>query len=162
MRFDEFAIVLIVQERADGYRTLNDASRIWPDGRVEQLGWPRVDISYRSGTRHPEHATIHCTTPAGKRLVLEVDTLGFVGLNVGAGYGGDPDWGHGQWKGRGWSSSTAYDMTDPAVAGRVPFSVVDHVGRARCDGLEGWGLFEHGTMGRHDPSGFADWSSLAP
>ncbi len=162
MRFDEFAIVLIVQERADGHRTLNDASRIWPDGRVEQLGWPRVDISYRSGTRHPEHATIHCTTPAGKPLVLEVDTLGFVGLNVGAGYGGDPDWGHGQWKGRGWSSSTAYDMTDPAVAGRVPFSVVDHVGRATCDGLEGWGLFEHGTMGRHDPSGFADWSSLAP
>ena len=85
-----------------------------------------------------------------------------VGLNVGTGYGGDPDWGHGQWKGRGWVEGAVYDMTDPAVLGRVPFSVVDHVGRARCDGAEGWGLFEHGTFGRHDPSGFADWGSVAP
>ena len=26
----------------------------------------------------------------------------------------------------------------------------------------GWGLFEHGALGRHDPSGFADWLSVAP
>jgi hypothetical protein len=162
IRFDEFAVVLIVQEAPDGFRTLNDASRVWTDGRVEQLGWPRVDIRYRSGTRHPEHATIHCTTPDGTPLTLEIDTLTHVGLNVGAGYGGDPDWGHGQWKGRGWSSDAVYDLTDPAVSGRIPFSVVDHVARATCDGLEGWGLFEHGTMGRHDPSAFADWASVAP
>jgi len=30
------------------------------------------------------------------------------------------------------------------------------------DGEEGWGLFEHASMGRHDPSGFADWSAVAP
>ena len=47
------------------------------------------------------------------------------------------------------------DLTDPAVAGMVPFSVVDHACRATCDGAEGWGLFELGTFGRHDPSGFA-------
>src|SRR5581483_7403962 len=51
LRFDEFAVVVIAQERADGYRTLNDASRVWRDGRVEQLGWPEVEIAYRSGTR---------------------------------------------------------------------------------------------------------------
>jgi hypothetical protein len=162
LRFDEFAIVLIAQERADGFRTLNDASRVWRDGRVEQLGWPRVHIRYRPGTRHPERATIHCTTPEGKPLTLEIDTLSFVGLNVGAGYGGDPDWGHGQWMGTAWSADAVYDMTDPSVSARVPFSVVDHVARATCDGAEGWGLFEHGTMGRHDPSGFADWGSVAP
>jgi hypothetical protein len=162
LRFDDFAVVVIVQERADGFRTLNDATRVWPDGRVEQLGWPRVDIRYRSGTRHPEHASIHCTTPDGKPLAIEVDTVTSVALNVGAGYSGDPDWGHGQWKGRGWSEDAVYDLRDPAVAGRVPFSVVDHVGRATCDGHEGRGLFEHATMGRHDPSGFADWSSVAP
>ncbi len=27
---------------------------------------------------------------------------------------------------------------------------------------EGWGLFEHGALGRHDPSGFADWLTVAP
>ena len=40
--------------------------------------------------------------------------------------------------------------------------MIDHVGRATCDGAEGWGLFEHGTMGRHDPSGFGGWDSVAP
>ena len=43
------------------------------------------------------------------------------------------------------------------------FGVIDHVARAHAvDGAEGWGLFEHGALGRHDPSGFADWFTLAP
>jgi hypothetical protein len=162
LRFDDFSVIIIVQEQPDGFRTLNDASRIFADGRIEQLGWPRVDIAYRSGTRHPEHATLHLTDPGGKPLTIEVDPLGFVALNVGAGYGGDPDWSHGQWRGRGFTDGQVYDLTDPAIAGRIPFSVVDHVARATCDGAEGWGMFEHGTFGRHDPSGFADWGSVAP
>jgi hypothetical protein len=28
--------------------------------------------------------------------------------------------------------------------------------------VEGWGLYEHGALGRHDPSGFADWLTVAP
>jgi hypothetical protein len=48
------------------------------------------------------------------------------------------------------------------VAGRIPFGVVDHVARATIDGHEGWGIFEHGTFGKHAPSGFADWVSVAP
>ena len=83
-------------------------------------------------------------------------------LNVGCGYGGDPDWGHGQWRGRDWCERVEYDLTDPAVAGRVPFSVVDHVARATCNGEVGYGIFEHGTVGRHDPTGFTDLFSVAP
>jgi len=51
LRFERFAVVIIAQEDPDGYRALNDAVRVWPDGRVEQLGWPRVEIDYRPGTR---------------------------------------------------------------------------------------------------------------
>ncbi|HLG93180.1 MAG TPA: hypothetical protein VKY15_09405, partial [Acidimicrobiales bacterium] len=162
LRFDSFALVVILQELADGYRTLNDAVRVWPDGRVEQLGWPEVRISYRSGTRHPERATIQLTERGGKPLEVEVETLTSVALHVGAGYGGDPDWGHGEWKGRAWAERALYDLDDPAVAGRVPFGVVDHVARATCQGAEGWGLFEHASIGRHDPSGFSGFESVAP
>lgn len=162
LRFDEFALVVIVQEKPDGYRTLNDAVRVWPDGRCEQLGWPGVDITYRSGTRHPERAALQLQERDGKPVTVEIDTLGFVALHVGAGYGGDPDWGHGQWRGRRWVEGVVYDLNDPAVVARTPFGVVDHVARATCDGAEGWGLFEHGTFGRHDPSGFTDWGSVAP
>jgi hypothetical protein len=162
LRFDDFAIIVICQELPDGYRTLNDATRMWRDGRIEQLGWPEVEIRYRSGTRHPEGATLHLRAGDGKPLDVDVDTLGSVPLHLGAGYGGDPDWGHGRWMGRAWSDAKVYDLTDPEIRARVPFGVIDHVARATCNGAEGWGLFEHGTFGRHDPSGFTDWGSLAP
>jgi hypothetical protein len=162
LRFDDHAVIVIVQEDPDGTRTLSGASRVWAGGRHEQLGWPEVDFTYTPGTRHPERATIHLRTPDRKPLIIEVETLCGVALHVGAGYGGDPDWSHGQWKGRGWLESKVYDLDDPEVAGRVAFGVVDHVARATCEGRPGWGLFEHATVGRHDPTGFSDWLSVAP
>ena len=161
LRFEDFALIVIVQEDPDGTRTLNAASRVWADGRHEQLGWPEIDITYRSGTRLPERARLHLRSPDRRPVEVEVDALTGVALHIGAGYGGDPDWAHGQWKGHRWVDSSVYDLTDPAVAGRVPFGVIDHVARATCDGAEGWGLFEHASVGRHDPTGFADWMSVA-
>ena len=85
IRFDDHALIVIVQELPDGHRTLNEAIRVRADGNVEQLGWPQIDIRYRSGTRHPEHATLSLTERDGKPVAVEVVTLGFVALNVGAG-----------------------------------------------------------------------------
>lgn len=163
--FDDFAIVVIVQEDPDGHRVVNDAVRVWPAAtgrRPEQLGWPRVEVRYRSGTRHPEGARLHLAEADGTPVVVDVDTLGFIALNAGPGYGGDPGWAHGTWHGPGWQERVEHDLTDPAVAALVPFGVVDHVARARLGDREGWGLFELGTFGRHDPSGFADWAAVAP
>ena len=166
LRFDDFAIVLILQEDPSGFRTLNDCTRVWRDGRVEQLGWPLVEVRYQPGSRMPTSATVQCTTPDGKPLVVEVESLLAAPLHAGAGYGGDPDWGHGQWKGPGFVERLTYRMDDEAVQGRMMFGCIDHVGRARCDdgggGVEGWGLFEHFCIGRHDPSGFGDWFATAP
>jgi len=166
MAFDDFAIVLIIQEAPDGFRSLNDCTRIWRDGRVEQLGWPRVKIHYRSGTRIPTGATIEATDANGAPLRFDVESKLPVPIHVGGGYGGDSDWIHGTWKGEKFTERLTYDMNDPAVVGRAAFGVIDHVGRAVChDGnssVEGWGLFEHGALGRHDPSGFADWLTVAP
>ncbi len=165
LRFDDYAIVIIVQEDGSGHRTLNEAVRVWPaeSGRpLEQLGWPRFEIKYRSGTRIPETALIHLTRPDGKPLELEIDTLGFISLNCGPGYGADPEWTHGTWKGRGWANGSSLDYTDEGVQARIPFSLLDHVARARCDGDEGFGLFEHGIIGRYAPYGFADFFAVAP
>ncbi len=162
LRFESSALIVIIQEDPDGTRTLNNAKRVFPDGRVEQLGWPRAEISYQPGTRHPQAAVITLADRTGERVCVEIETGLALPLHVGAGYSGDPDWSHGRWMGQDWSGSAVYDLTDPAVAGRIPFGVVDHVARARMDGEEGWGMLEHASMGRHDPSGFADWSSVAP
>jgi hypothetical protein len=40
------------------------------------------------------------------------------------------------------------------VIGRAAFSLWDHLARATFDGQEGWGIFEHGVIGSHAPSGF--------
>jgi hypothetical protein len=162
LRFDDHAVVLIVQEGPDGFRTLNDCTRVWRDGRVEQLGWPKVDIAYASGTRTPTGAVIRCTGAYGKPVTLEIESLLPVALHIGAGYGGDPDWSHGVWKGPGFTERVTYDLRDPEVAGRMMFGMIDHVARATCDGATGFGLFEHGALGRHDPSGFTDWFTVAP
>jgi hypothetical protein len=162
IQFEDFAVVIIIQESPDGFRTLNDCTRVWKDGRVEQLGWPLIDIHYASGTRTPTGATITCTTPEGKPVVLEVQSHLAVPLHVGGGYGGDPDWIHGTWKGEGFAERVTYDMDDQAVQGRFMFGCVDHVGSATLDGVVGWGLFEHFCIGRHDPSGFTDFFTLAP
>jgi hypothetical protein len=161
IRFESFALIVIVQEWPDGYRFLNDACRVFPDGRIEQLGWPRIKIDYVSGTRHPRGATLNLTTPDGKPLVVEVEPKNFQALHVGCGYGGDPTWSHGMWRGADWSEFTTYDYATDEIKGRVPWGVSDFSCTATCDGEVGYGLFEHAAIGRHDPSGFVDFFDVA-
>ena len=165
LRFEEFAVVVIVQEDPDGHRVLNEATRVWPAAagrRPEQLGWPDVHVRYQPGTRLATGATVELRERGGRTLALDVESLGYVALNAGSGYGGDPSWAHGTWRGEDWVEGVVHTLHDPAVAGMLPFGVIDHVGRATLDGAEGWGLFEHASMGRHDPSGFADYAAVAP
>jgi hypothetical protein len=164
LRFEDSTVMAVLQERYDGFRTLCDAVRVWhDDGRIEQLGWPEVDIRYAPGTRHPLGAELAFRD--GFRIAVE--TRVGVALAVGCGYGGDPDWAHGTWRGDGWSETAEHDYDDDAVRGRAAFSVVDHwagvrITAGRGEGQVGVGIFEHASMGRHDPSGFADWSAVAP
>ena len=165
MAFDDFGIVVIIQEAPDGFRSLNDCTRIWRDGRVEQLGWPRVKIHYRSGTRIPTGATIEATDAAARRCA-SMWSRNCRCRSTSAAATAATRTGSTAWKGEKFTERLTYDMTDPAIIGRSGFGVIDHVGRAVChDGdktSEGWGLFEHGALGRHDPSGFADWLTVAP
>jgi hypothetical protein len=164
VRFEEFAVVLIAQEDGDGTRTLNEAVRIWPEesGRPpEPLGWPEIEVRYASGTRRVVGATIALQRRRDP-LLLEVETLGHVVMSAGPGYNGDPDWTHGTWRGAAAAERVDFDLADPAVEGRAAFGIVDHVARVTCAGDEGWGLFEHASIGRHAPSGFDGFESVAP
>jgi hypothetical protein len=138
--------------------------RVFPEGSgrpPEQLGWPLPEIRYESGTRNPIGASIELTNRDGKKSVLEIEPLMGIALNVGCGYGGDPDWTHGVWKGEGWVEGAQYDYNDPAVSGRGAFSLWDHIARATYEGHEGWGIFEHGCIGPHAPSGFTSYEDGA-
>ncbi|WP_258023978.1 hypothetical protein [Streptomyces bambusae] len=165
VRFDDRFLMVVVQEDADGHRSLNEAVQVFPEdsGRHDvQLGWPHTDIRYRPGTRHPESAVVHLTDPARKPLELGVEILNSSPLAVGAGYPPATDWQHGSWQGRGWTDRRVYDLSDPAAHPTAAYGVTDHSARFTLDGRTGHGIFEHGSFGRHDPSGFADFSSVAP
>jgi hypothetical protein len=165
LRFDDFALHVILEENPEGLRNTNFAVRVFPEatGRPpEQLGWPLPEVRYQSGSRRPVGAAMELVTRDGKTDTLEIEPLVGIPLNVGCGYGADPDWSHGLWKGERWVEGSVYDHQDPAVAGRAAFSISDHLARATFDGQTGWGIFEHGSIGRHDPSGFADLQSVAP
>ncbi|MCX5080387.1 MULTISPECIES: hypothetical protein [Streptomyces] len=163
VRFDDRFLMVIVQEDADGYRTLNDATLV-RDGHPDlQLGWPQADITYRTGTRHPESAVVHLMDPLSRKpLELGVEILASSPLAVGAGYPPADDWQHGTWRGRDWTDRRSYDLTDPAAHPLAAYGVIDHAARFTLDGQVGHGIFEHGSFGRHDPSGFTGYDSVAP
>ncbi|MFD5621441.1 hypothetical protein [Streptomyces yangpuensis] len=165
VRFADRFVMVIAQEDADGHRTLNEAVQVFPEGSGRpdvQLGWPHTEIHYRPGSRHPESATVHLTDPSRKPLELGVEILNSSPLAVGAGYPPASDWQHGTWQGRGWNDRRVYDLSHPAAHPMAAFGVTDHSARFTLDGRTGHGIFEHGSFGRHDPSGFADYSSVAP
>lgn len=167
LRFEEFAVVVIVQEDGRGHRTMNDAVRVGADGAVELLGWPRIEIDRRSGTRDVIGARVHLTEPDGMPVTIEVEPQLGLALSLGAGYGPDQVWTHGSWRGRDWALADVVDLDDEATAAMLPFSIVDHHARAvwrggSHDGAEGWGMFEHHSVGAHLPSGFTDFASVAP
>ncbi|MEU6894376.1 hypothetical protein ABZ934_21715 [Streptomyces sp. NPDC046557] len=165
VRFEDRFLMVITQEDADGHRTLSEAVQVFPEagGRGDvQLGWPHTDIRYRPGSRHPESAVVHLTDPARKPLELGVEILSSSPLAVGAGYPPAADWQHGTWQGRGWTDRRVYDLSDPGAHPMAAFGVTDHSARFTLDGRVGHGIFEHGSFGRHDPSGFADYASVAP
>ncbi|MEV1024565.1 hypothetical protein [Streptomyces sp. NPDC050264] len=163
VRFDDRFLMVVTQEDADGHRTLNDATLVRAGHRDRQLGWPRTDITYRPGTRHPQSAVVRLTDPTdGKPLELGVEILASSPLAVGAGYPPADDWQHGTWRGRDWTDRRAYDLADPAAHPLAAYGVLDHAARFTLDGQVGHGIFEHGSFGRHDPSGFTGFDSVAP
>lgn len=166
LRFDDLSMLIVVQEESDGYRVHNDAVMAGPDGVPQQMGWPRATIEYIPGTRLPVAATVALTDPQGRPMTLSVKCHGFIALNAGPGYGTDPEWTHGQWRGRDWSLYSEVDMADDAVTSMLPFATIDHIAEAELTDGEGnvhhgWGMFEHMIIGAHKPTGFGSLFDVA-
>ena len=165
LRFDDFGLVLIMQEDADGHAALNDAVRVWPAvdrPGAESLGWPEVEIKYRSGTRFPERASIRLTRARRQAVNLDIESKGYVVLSAGPGYGGDPEWTHGQWMGRDWVQGVTHDLDD---ADALAPHALRHPRprrprRVRRPGRLGVVRTRHDRP--HRPSGFNDFFSVAP
>ena len=164
MQFDGFSILVIAQEDEDGGRVLEEAVKVFGDGRAaEALGRPELELHYTSGTRDVESAAV---TFAGRAERVEVTQLIPLHMAVGSGYGLDADWRHGMYQGPELVVQQVVMPAEEAAAKSGMFGVTERLSRFEYDGPEGrrtgFGLFETLFIGAHKPSGFADWLAMAP
>ena len=144
LRFDDFAVVVIAQEDGDGTRLLNEAVRVCPaalgaPARAARLarvrdplppGHPpprggRASTCAEPGRRaaHPRDRDPRLRGPQLRRPATAATPTG---PTASGGAGAGP-------------RASVVDMSDPAIAGRIPFGVVDHVARATLRRRRGMG-----------------------
>ncbi|MEZ0107093.1 hypothetical protein ABH920_001084 [Catenulispora sp. EB89] len=164
MQFDDFSILVIAQEDEDGGRVLEEAVKVFADGRpAEALGRPELELHYTSGTRDVRTAAV---TFAGRAERVRVTQLIPLHMAVGSGYGLDADWRHGMYQGPDLVVQQVRMPAEEAAAKSGMFGITERLSRFEYDGPEGvrtgFGLFETLFIGAHRPSGFADWLAVAP
>jgi len=164
MQFDDFSILVIAHEDEDGTRVVEEAVKVFRDGRpAEPLGRPELDLRYTSGTRDVASATVHFTGRAERVAVTQLLPLH---MAVGSGYGLDADWRHGMYQGPDLVVQQVVMPAEEAAAKSGMFGVTERLSRFDYDGPEGrrtgFGLFETLFIGAHKPSGFEDWLAVAP
>ncbi len=147
-----------LQEDQAGRRILEEAVRVWPDGRKpQQLGRLEYRPTYRPGTRDVDVAVLAFSPPAGSPIEVTVTPVLPVSLMVGTGYGLEPDWRHGMYQGPELVvQGVCYDVSEPADAARI-WGMVDAVATFHCRengaAVTGSGLFEYWAFGAHAPAG---------
>lgn len=155
-------------EKPDGYRWYWTASEVpilkpgeqtW--GNESGLKRPRgltYDLRMRSGTRVTDGATFAFTFADGVETqefepILDFRLKGIGYLN--------PKWIHGLWHGEEEVGSDMWevDSLDPHLPENYH---VEQLVRVRSERGEGIGVLEQLILGPHAPTGFSDWTSLAP
>lgn len=167
MRFDDYAVTVIVQELRTGERVLGDARRIWndPAREPEWLGRVEHDVTFVSGGREPASAILRFIRPGGEEIVVRCAPrlANFIGF--GTGYGLEQDWRHGMWQGEEKVESLHLKVSELDATMKL-FCPADHLATFELSEgdrtVRGEGLFEFSVIGPHDQYGFTDYTDVAP
>lgn len=169
MQFEDFSVLVIAQEDEDGTRVLEEAVKVYGDGRpAEQLGRPEIALDYTPGTRDTASAVVTFTAAGGSETAPRVRVTQLIPLHmaVGSGYGLDADWRHGMYQGPALKVQHLVMPAEEAARRSGMFGITERLARFEYEGPEGgrtgYGLFETLFIGAHRPSGFEDWLAVAP
>ena len=126
---------------------LEQAERVWHDGRIEQLGRAEHDHRFVPGTRLLARSTISFPD-AGFDITCESILPSFIA--VGTGYGLEADWRHGMYQGpETVVQGFVHQVADIAELGGL--ALVDHSGSFSYTddrgAHSGFGLYEHSFSG---------------
>jgi hypothetical protein len=169
VHFEDRCTHAMLFENADGYRWYTTASEVpilspgeptW--GIEEKLHRPRaIDYSLRMrpGTRVTDGSTFTYTFADGVERQELTPILDF--RLKGIGYL-NPKWMHGEWHGEEEIGSDMWevDKLDPLLPENFHVEQLVRVSSSRGD--SGIGVLEQLILGPHAPTGFADWTSMAP
>lgn len=155
VRFDDHAMVTIVQERPSGERVVQDAHRVFPigsDREPEWLGRPEHELRFAPGSRRVTGATLTYYGAHGREQAqVEVEPLLAFPLLLGTGYGLEPDWRHGMYQGELVVQSQEIPPVDPSY---FDWGLTEYAARFTSAGRVGYGMFECAVMGPHRQYGF--------
>jgi hypothetical protein len=158
VRFDDHAMVTIIQERPTGERIMQDAHRVFPLGSgrgAEWLGRPEHELRFAPGTRTVTGATLSYFGAHGEKTAeVEVETLLAFPLLLGSGYGLEPDWRHGMYQGELVVQGQTVPPADPSYS---TWALTEYAARFTSAGQVGYGMFECAVMGPHEQYGFTGW-----
>ncbi len=158
MQFDEFSILYIVNEHNDGQRVLEEAVRVWKDPAREAEWLGRPEHEHKLAIAKPyqsyiESSTLRFPDAPGGPLEVKVTPMTHVWVMVGTGYGLEPDWKHGMYKGPYVFEHFSLDMEKDKDR---MFGLVDNSARFELStGEVGYGLFEYCFFGNFDRYGVA-------
>jgi hypothetical protein len=157
MQFDDFSILVIVQEEEHGARLVEEAVRVWPSGKVEVLGSPTHELTFASESRDVTSAVLRLDD-----LTVQCELLLPAHLGVGTGYGRlEPDWRHGMWQGDLVVQGLRRKASEFDLPTRMfcPTDILTRFHLSDVDGQThtGTGLFEVAVIGPHDQYGFTSF-----
>ncbi len=152
MQFDDYSILYICHEHNNGHRQLEEAVRVWndPAREPEWLGRPEHEhnvVVAKPYTTFIDRSVIRFPDAPGGPMEVKVTPLTHVWVMVGTGYGLEPDWKHGMYKGKMVEESFTLDMNDDKDR---MFGLNDNAARFEVNGEVGYGLFEYGFFGQFD------------
>ena len=165
MQFEDFQLKVFLEENADGSLIVEECIKVDSferGGKVHQLGKPRHNIKYVSGSREFESAELSFDDENGNPLVVTCEAINCACLAAGTGYVASEDWTHGAYQGPLKLEAVEFDVSTPAArAGLGP--LYEHVVRFELNtGEVTWGMFENISIGHHLPYGFDSFEAVAP
>lgn len=162
---DGSLIKLFAEEDMHGNRLVEESARIQNianGGGIAEMGSPRFDYTYQSGTRELERAVVEVEDENGKLLRIEATPLRTVYLAAGSGYIPQPDWVHGMYHGELKVEGKTFDVSTPAQRAALG-PLYETLSRFELStGEVGFGLLENLCVGTYHPFGFDTPGAMAP
>jgi hypothetical protein len=164
-QFDDFMLKVFFEEDADGVRMIEESKKIYNIGSErpdEEMGTPRHEFTYQSGTRELERAVTRFAHPSGEEISMTHTPLRTVYLKAGSGYLPSGDWGHGMYQGPLVVQGLTWDIGDPAVRKDIALLNETLCRFELSTGEVGYGMHENLCIGVYKPYGFDTPESVAP